>query len=46
MIHIAQMFTKLETITGVLAELGSCVRERGAELSGVMGEIDKLERIG
>ncbi len=44
--HIEQMFTKLETITGVLAELGTFVRERSADLAGVMGEIDKLKRIG
>ena len=44
--QIEQMFTKLETITGVLAELEGFVRERSAELAGVMGEIDKLKRIG
>jgi hypothetical protein len=40
------MFTKLETITAVLAELVSFVRERSAELTGVMGDINKLKRIG
>jgi methyl-accepting chemotaxis protein len=44
--QIEQMFAKLETITGVLAELEGFVRERSRELAGVMHDLGTLKKIG